>query len=262
MVLFKKKKKVANNKSTCNKIVAPRERRIAMIRQRRSSPPPVHRHTVKILRKNYICMLYPNFTLHSIAQHSTTQHIDRHKMNDNDQHGQQSQNQQQIHQRQIKELLNPYNCYNPHAIRSFLRYSRKYSDDNLHNALPRTGSCVEYITGQLYPHWFARDSLLTYCQDVSELKSEPRKKVSEDEPEKEMEKSERPDPRFDPYGARDYGKEPTAREEEIKTWVSTERNIEAIIRQTSAEHLARKCGSLSASAGLYMDNYTEYKQQH
>ncbi|CAN6603322.1 hypothetical protein TRVA0_002S02520 [Trichomonascus vanleenenianus] len=151
---------------------------------------------------------------------------------------------------QIKEFMNPGACYSATAIRAFLRYSRKRSDDNLHNTLPRTGSCADHITKELFPAWYSRDVLIEYCSKVAEVKKEQLEMKSSEEVV-----GKRIDPRLDPYGARDFDRVPPAAEESIRTWVQAERNVETIVRQNSADLLAEKCGSFSAEAQSYLDAY-------
>lgn len=152
----------------------------------------------------------------------------------------------------FRELLTPGYCLSSVAIRQFLRYSRKYSDDNLDNILPRTGDCKDYITTVLFPAWASRDSLLAYCENVAVEENESA--------ESKLEDSSLPtsssvvDPRMDPYGARPV-EAPVSPSEQILQWVSKERGVESIIRSRTASLLAQKCGSFSTRPEMYLTAY-------
>jgi hypothetical protein len=154
----------------------------------------------------------------------------------------------------VKELSTPSSCYSPEAIRAFLRYSRKQSDDVLATHLPRTGSCAEHISTVLFPAWLTRDSLLVYCEDVANKSSTDqllRPLLDNLNEEKAV------DPRKDAYRARDFGKKQETGEELVRQWVDRERSIEAIIRDNSVRLLAEKCGSFSTRPQSYLTAYEE-----
>lgn len=164
----------------------------------------------------------------------------------------------------IQELLTPSSCYSPQAIKAFLRKSRKVSDDNLPNKLPRTGSCAEHISTVLFPAWHTRDTILTYCEDVANSSGKPGNARSASNAAIDEDSSrtrQHPiDPRMDPYGARDSHRRRSDNEaqERIMTWVRNERNIENIIRETSCELLASKCGTLSTPPKAYISAYENF----
>lgn len=153
----------------------------------------------------------------------------------------------------LRELLVESRCYSPEAIRAFLRYSRKHSDDNLHNNLPRTGSCAGHISTSLFPEWSKRDRVLNFCESVANRKT----KEVQTESHESTNNNSTIDPRIDAYGARDSTLRVSPREEQVLQWVQTERNIEGIVRDTSSHLLADKCGSFSASPQQYLDLYNK-----
>lgn len=154
---------------------------------------------------------------------------------------------------ELKELLVDSQCYSSDAIRAFLRYSRRRSDDNLHNALPRTGSCAEHVANELFPEWYKRDTLLSFCESMAQKRL---KDIKLDKNPDDAKSQTLVDPRIDAYGARDSIKSADpSKEDNVLQWVQTERNIEGIIRETSIHLLADKCGSFSTSPQYYMDSY-------
>lgn len=171
----------------------------------------------------------------------------------------------------VKGIVSPAACYSPETLRSFLRLSRKYSDDSLHTALPRVGSCATHISETLFPAWSARDYILDYCEHVANQSAEQRKQLENSE-SAEAVPHEKVDPRFDPYGARDFGKQESLPEDSIKSWISKERNVEDIIREDSVRFLANKCGPifinsfpstrLATNTESYMEAYKSFKEIH
>lgn len=143
-----------------------------------------------------------------------------------------------------RTLLAPAACYSSTTIRSFLRLSRKHSDDSLATSLPRRGSCAEYISNTLFPAWYARDYVIEYCEKVAENKPLPTQHLAA--PDSPLPPQAKPpiDPRLDPYGARDEFKVESSPEDDIKSWVHSERMIEEIIRDNSSQFLANKCGNI------------------
>ncbi|ANB12343.1 hypothetical protein AWJ20_593 [Sugiyamaella lignohabitans] len=175
---------------------------------------------------------------------------------------------------EIRELLNPGSCYSPEAIRAFLRYSRRQSDDSLPTHLPRTGSCAEHISTVLFPAWLARDTLLDYCGRVSDQgrKAVRNSGLSNSNSNGDLDSRSAtavlppglseslrvpPDPRIDAYRARDFGKSPESAEDAIREWVDQELSIESIVRENSCHLLADKCGSFSTKPGSYIKAYNE-----
>lgn len=141
----------------------------------------------------------------------------------------------------IKSMLSPGACYSPKTLRSFLQLSRKHSDDALPTAVPRTGSCASHVSKTIFPAWFCRDYILEYCDDVANKKDT----ISTDDNSSSATQEEPPiDPRFDPYGARDFGKKDSSPEDSVKSWIERERMVEDIIRDDSVKFLAAKCGPI------------------
>lgn len=160
----------------------------------------------------------------------------------------------------MRELLQPHLCYSPEAIRAFLRYSRRQSDDQIHTHLPRTGSCAEHINTVLFPEWLKRDTLISFCDNVANSRAqtdEPPSIVkppsSDDEPTADT--TPKIDPRLDPYGARDYGKVDPTPEDNIRQWVENEKSIERIVREGSVNLLASKCGSFATRPESFVNAY-------
>jgi hypothetical protein len=149
----------------------------------------------------------------------------------------------------FRELLNPGYCFSPVSIRQFLTLSRKYSDDNLDNSLPRTGDCKDYITTVLFPAWASRDSLLAYCESVADDEMKSADFAMDETSVKAV-----VDPRMDPYGARPTEKM-TTKGEEIMQWIGKERKIESIVRTRTANLLATKCGTYSTRPDMYLAAY-------
>lgn len=174
----------------------------------------------------------------------------------------------------VKQILSPQACYSPQTLRNFLRLSRKHSDDSLATALPRVGSCSEQISENLFPAWYARDTIIEYCNDIADKNLAEKQKLAKEQQEQEQQKShEKIDPRFDAYGARDEGRVDPFPEEEIKSWVEKERMVESIIREDSARFLASKCGPvflntsptstrLATDFESYVNAYNAFKLIH
>lgn len=154
-----------------------------------------------------------------------------------------------------KELLKPSLCVEADKVRSFLRESRHRSDDNLHNILPRTGSCSEVINKVLFPEWSSRDRILKYCDSVADSKLSSQQSSTSEGTTSEPEKSPI-DPRMDPYGARDFNVQKISEGEAIRTWVNNEQTVESIVRYNSAALLANKCGNRADRPENYLDMYS------
>lgn len=152
----------------------------------------------------------------------------------------------------FRELLEPGYCFSPASIRQFLATSRKYSDDNLDNSLPRTGDCKDYINTVLFPAWESRDSLLAYCERVA---GDEFKAAGSDTTDLGGRITLPPvDPRMDPYGARTVETAPS-KGEEIMQWIGAERKVESIVRSRTVNLLATKCGSYSTRPDMYFEAY-------
>ncbi|VVT55124.1 uncharacterized protein SAPINGB_P004439 [Magnusiomyces paraingens] len=173
----------------------------------------------------------------------------------------------------VKDILSPGACFSPGTLRSFLRLSRKHSDDSLVTALPRVGSCAKCISETLFPAWVARDYILEYCDDVARTFAVAASHNAEPVSESGTETEKKVDPRFDPYGARDYGKTEAPPEDAVRAWISSERMVEEIVRDDSVRFLADKCGPifleasptstrLATSPESYMKAYDSYKKIH
>lgn len=172
----------------------------------------------------------------------------------------------------VKSILSPGGCVSPQEIKSFLTMSRKQSDYRVHNDIPRTGSCNDYVTDVIFPAWLSRDYVLDYCGFVA---NQAENQLLNDKPiadsSVEPDESNPIDPRVDSYGNRDYGKKPVSVDNSIRAWVDRERSIEDIIRQDTAKFLQRKCGPsflamkatstrLSANSNSYAQVYEAYKE--
>lgn len=133
----------------------------------------------------------------------------------------------------VQSILTPANCVSANVIKSFLTFSRKFSDYNIHVDIPRTGHCDAYIEKSLFPAWEMRDFALEYCSEIADkLDSEKSASLNH----------EQVDPRLDPYANRDASLQLKGTQNSIKTWVSREKSIEDIIRHDSIKFLKSKCG--------------------
>lgn len=165
----------------------------------------------------------------------------------------------------VRSLLTPSACYSSTTLRSFLRMSRRQSDDSLATALPRTGSCAEYVSNTLFPAWYARDYVIEYCQKVADNQQLPTEHALPESTTPSVQTHI--DPRFDPYGARDETLVKSVPQDEVRDWVHQERTIEEIVRDNSAQFLARKCGfsflkTSPTSSRLPVDSPTSYLQTY
>lgn len=171
----------------------------------------------------------------------------------------------------VKEILSSQACYSSQTLRNFLLLSRKHSDDALPTALPRVGACSEHISNVLFPAWYARDTILEYCDEVAERNLAEKKKQAAEQ--REQMPHEKIDPRLDAYAARDEGRVDPLPEEEIKSWVEKEKMVESIIREDSAKFLASKCGPvflptsptstrLATDFESYVNAYNAFKLIH
>lgn len=183
------------------------------------------------------------------------------------------------HQPSIASLLTPASCFSSTALRSFLRMSRKQSDDAVHTALPRTGTCAEYVRNSLFPAWYERDCVVEYCQDV--LRQKERELAESQSHDSPQIKKPKVDPRFDPYASssdspysqssdKHYAEKQSL--QQLKSWIHQEQQIESIVRDTSATFLSNRCGLVFLkasptssrlpveSADSYLESYALFKR--
>lgn len=152
------------------------------------------------------------------------------------------------------ELLTPSHCVRPSAIRNFLRQSRALSDDKIPSMLTQR-SCGDVLP-RMYEEWRKRDEILAYCgsmagatldeslpdntAQISSLTSHARDHI-------EFAKTEN-DPRVDSYAARDEVSLKGSEKDSTMQWVRREKLTEEIIRDTTAELVANRCGGLGVDA--------------
>ncbi|KAK9493339.1 caffeine-induced death protein 2-domain-containing protein [Lipomyces doorenjongii] len=166
-----------------------------------------------------------------------------------------------------KPALTPELCYSAESLRRFLFLSRSLTDDTISadlNSIPtvkeskilgsgsswtkperekigsRRRACKDFVYSSVFESWKVRDEILEYCNKIAnERKSEISATAA---------KKPKVDPRLDPYEARDL---PTyTKEEEILSWVASEKSVEDIVRDRSWSIICERCldiGTDSAS---------------
>lgn len=155
----------------------------------------------------------------------------------------------------IKELVvTKDRCINPSLVDSFLRLLRNGSDDIIRQKLSsypmnqpdhvtrisKEKSCNEYLVNELYPNWKTRTQIISFCDRQSK---KLKKDLDQNEGDTTVAAPEI-DPRLDPYGAKKilYDREAHYKEwKRLNTWVENNKEIESILRVTSAEILRQNC---------------------
>ncbi|QSL64195.1 hypothetical protein MERGE_000350 [Pneumocystis wakefieldiae] len=156
--------------------------------------------------------------------------------------------------------LNPSICFDISYIKNFLRFSRAQLDDTITfhlnslskerpfiseslktkplqldvNLQPDEKTCLSFIN-QVFDVWETRSSLISYCQSVAV-------NMQDSSTSDTSYISSSVDARKDPYSGRKgiHG----TKEGMLRNILSTEEQIEHVVRNHSWEHILRRCGFL------------------
>lgn len=155
-------------------------------------------------------------------------------------------------QRTSSLTLNRQRCLDPTLIDSFLRTLRHSSDDVIkqklnnynkqteHQDKSKIQRCNIFLNKELYPNWKVRDQIIDYCAgQAEELKIEIDSKA-----EAQVSDASTVDTRLDPYSQRDkqFQQEQRYKQlDDLNAWVSNNRGIESILRNTSDHILKHNC---------------------